>query len=294
MPLLTLIGSARIIAEEVVVGTHFDQNIARLTHKYGYHDFERNARMDINQWGTALTASGMAALTLFFAAIPRIMGFLVILIIGWLIAGLLAAGVTALLRAVHFNLLAQRSGIHGFILNMGLRTDTSSLVASIVKWYIRLIVLVAAFDALGLPAVSAVLQQFLLWIPNLVVAIVILVISGLAANALGGLVRGATAQAELENPDLLATIVRTAVWSFGIVVAVNQIGVGQELVNSLFVGFTIALALAAGFAFGLGGREVAARLIQGWYRRGRRNGSKTAPPVQHMERTMEAHQDRSL
>src|ERR687883_58606 len=73
-------------------------------------------------------------------------------------------------------------------------------------WFVRLIVLVSAFDALGLPAVSQVLQQLLLWLPNLVVAIIALVIGGLAANSLARLVRGATAEAGLGSPDLLATI----------------------------------------------------------------------------------------
>ena len=246
--------------------------------------------MDMNQWGTALTTSAAAALSLFFSAIPRLIGFLVILLIGWLISGLLAAGVTTLLRAVHFNLLAQRSGFHGFLLNMGLRTDSSSFIANTVKWFVRLIVLVVAFDALGLPAVSTVLQQFLLWIPNLVAAVVLLVIAGLAANALSDLVRGATAQAEFENPDLLAIITRVAVWSFGIVVAVNQIGVGQQLVNTLFVGLTSALALAAGFAFGLGGRDVAARIVQGWYRRISVNRPGNRSPARNMEGPVRVNQ----
>src|SRR5574339_1254083 len=197
--------------------------------------------MDFNGWGAALTTSLATALSLFLGAIPRIIGFLVILIIGWLIAGALAAGVAALLRAVRFNDLAQRSGLTGFIQNMGLRTDASGVLANIVKWFVRLIVLVVAFDALGLPAVSAVLQQFLLWIPNLVVAVVILVIAGLAANALGDLVRGSSAQAGFDNPDLLATIARTAVWGVGMGVAVNQIGVAETLVNTLFMGFIGAM-----------------------------------------------------
>ncbi|MDQ3005253.1 MAG: small-conductance mechanosensitive ion channel, partial [Chloroflexota bacterium] len=160
--------------------------------------------MDINAWGAALMSSLATALSLFLGAIPRIIGFLVIIIIGWLISGALAAAVAALLRAVRFNDLAQSSGFSGFVRNMGVRKDPAGLLADIVKWFVRLIVLVVAFDALGLPAVSQVLQQFLLWIPNLVVAVVVLVIAGLAANALSNLVRGATAQAGLGNPDLLA------------------------------------------------------------------------------------------
>jgi mechanosensitive ion channel-like protein len=243
-----------------------------------------NDDMDINTWGAALATSLATALSLFLGAIPRVIGFLVILVIGWLISGALAAGVAALLRAIKFNVLAQNSGFQGFIQNMGLRTDASGLLANIVKWFVRLIVLVVAFDALGLPAVSQVLQQFLLWIPNLVVAVVVLVIAGLAANALANLVRGATAQAGFDNPDVLATIARVAVWAFGIVVAVNQIGVAQELVNTLFMGFVGALALAAGLAFGLGGRETAGQIVDNWYRRGRANQPKMERAAENIER----------
>jgi hypothetical protein len=125
---------------------------------------------------------------------------------------------------------------------------------------VRLIVLVV--PGARSAAVSAVLQQFLLWIPNLIVALVILVIAGLAANALGNLVRGSTAQAGFDNPDLLETITRVAVWAFGIVIAVNQIGIAQTLVNTLFMAFVGALALAAGLAFGLGGRETLAKCAE--------------------------------
>src|SRR5688500_11162262 len=183
--------------------------------------------MDINAWGAALTTSLATALSLFLGAIPRIIGFLVIIIIGWIISGALAAAVAALLRAVKFNMLAQRSGFHGFVHNMGLRTDPSGLLANIVKWFVRLIVLVVAFDALGLPAVSEVLQQFLLWIPNLVVAMVVLVIAGLLAGAAGKLVRGAAAEADFGNPNMLATMAQVAIWGFGIIIAVNQIGIAQ-------------------------------------------------------------------
>ena len=244
----------------------------------------------ITDWGAAIMTSLTAALSLFLAAIPRVVGFLIILIIGWLISGALAAGVAALLRAVRFNDLAQRSGLSGFVQNMGIRKDTAGVLADVVKWFVRLIVLVVAFDALGLPAVSSILQQFLLWIPNLVVAIVILVIAGLAANALGDLIRGATAQAGFSNPDLLATIARVAVWSFGIVVAVNQVGVAQTLVNTLFMGVVGALALAAGLAFGLGGRDTAGEIVDGWYRRGR----EAKPKIQRAAENVERRTERNL
>ena len=223
----------------------------------------------VNDWGEALLTSLAGALALFLSGIPRVIGFLLILLIGWFIASAVAKLVATLLRTVKFNDLAQRSGFSVFVQKMGLHTDASGALATIAKWFVRLIVLVVAFDALGLPAVSQVLQQFLAWIPNLVVALVVLVIGGLLATALANLVRGATGQAGLGNPDLLANIARIAVWAFTIVVAVNQIGIATTLINTLFMGFVGALALALGLAFGLGGRDTAGQLVQGWYQRGR-------------------------
>lgn len=235
----------------------------------------------VTGWGEALWLSLAGAMTGLFSALPRVLGFVVILIVGWFVAGLIASAVASLLRAVHFNDLADRAGITGFVQNMGVDTDAAGFLGDLVRWFVRLIALVVAFDALGLPAVSQVLQQFLLWLPNLVVALVILVIAGLAANALANLVRGATSQAGFSNPDLLATIGRVAVWSFGIVVAVNQIGIAETLVNTLFMGLVGALALALGLAFGIGGRETAGEIVQGWYRQG-----KAAAPK--MERAADA------
>jgi hypothetical protein len=230
----------------------------------------------VGDWGNAIMASLAAALTLFMAAIPRIIGFLVILVIGWLIAGALAGATAALLRTVKFNELSQRAGISGFLRRAGVETDASGVMANIVKWFVRLIALVVAFDALGLPAVSQVLHDFLLWIPNLVVALVILVLAGLAANALGDVVRGATATAGLGNPRTFESIAKVAVWVFGIVIAVNQVGIATTLVNTLFMGFVGALALALGLAFGLGGRDTAGQIVAQWYRRGK----EAAPRLQ--------------
>jgi hypothetical protein len=109
------------------------------------------------------------------------------------------------------------------------------------------------------------MRQFLLWLPNLVVAMVVLFIGGIAARALGNVVRGATSEAGFSNPDTLANVARTAVWVFAIVIAVNQLGIATELINTLFMGFIGALALAAGLAFGLGGRDLASRSLQNWY-----------------------------
>jgi hypothetical protein len=216
----------------------------------------------VRDTGDALRASLTGALNTFFSAIPRILGFAVVLIVGWIISSLLARGVQALLHAVKFNELARRSGFADFVQKTGVKSDSSGVIAGIVKWFVRLITLVVAFDTLGLPAVSNVLQQLLLWLPNLVVALVVLVIGGLAAKALSQLVRGASAEAGFTNPGMLETVTRVAVWGFTIVVAINQLGIATTLINTLLIGLVGALALAFGLAFGLGGRDRAAQMLE--------------------------------
>lgn len=217
-----------------------------------------------SSWSDAMMASLAGAMAIFFAAIPKVIGFVVIIVIGWVVASLLEKAIRGVLHAVKFNNLADKAGFSGFVQKMGVKSDASGFLAMLVKWFIRLIVLVVAFDALGLPAVSDVLRQLLLWLPNLVVAMVVLVVGGLLANAASSLVRGATAEAGFDNPERLAKVAAAAVWIFAIVVAVNQIGVAETLVNTILMGAVGAVALAAGLAFGLGGRETAAELLKSW------------------------------
>jgi hypothetical protein len=212
-----------------------------------------------------LMASFRDATSMVLGAIPRILGFIIIVAIGWFVSSLVARGVLTLLRAIRFDELMQRSGLADFLTKMGTGTDPAGMVAALVKWLVRIVVLLVAFDLLGLPAVSDVMRQFLLWLPNLIVAMVILFIGGIAARALGNVVRGATAEGGFRNPETLSNIARTAVWAFAIVIAVNQLGIASNLINTLFTGFVGALALATGLAFGMGGRDLAQRSLDNWY-----------------------------
>src|SRR2546423_10551731 len=212
----------------------------------------------VRDWSEAMLTALAGGLAMFFAAIPKVIAFAVILIVGWFVAGLIAKLAARLLRAVRFSAVAERWGFGGFVRNIGVQQDCAGFLAMVANWFMKLIVLVVAFDALGLPAVSDVLRQLLLWLPNLIVAMVVLVIGGQLANAAAGLVRGATASAGLGHPDLIGNLARVAVWIFAIIVAVNQIGIAQELVNTLFMGAGALTVIALGLAFGLGGRDPAA------------------------------------
>ncbi len=236
-----------------------------------------------------LTDSLRDAVGPLMAAVPKIVAFLAILVIGWIVAALIARGITALLRAARFNDVSNRSGFSDMVATMGMSPDGAGFIGLIAKWFIRVITLVAAFDALGLAAVSNILHQFLLWLPNLVVALVVLVIGGLAANALAGIVRAATDRAGVGNAPFLANSARVVVWAFAIVVAVNQIGIATNLVNILFMGTIGAVALALGLAFGLGARDTAGELVRRWYREGQESMPRAKRAAKAVEEEARHH-----
>lgn len=223
--------------------------------------------------GDSIKASLAGALATMFEVIPRLLGFIIIVVLGWLVSSLVARAITAILHGVKFNELAERIGIAGFVRKMG-DSDPSVVLGGAVKWLIRVIVLLVAFDALGLTAVSELLRQLLLWLPNLVVALIILVLAGIGARTLGNIVRGASAEAGFENPETLANVARSAVWVLAVIIAVNQVGIAANIINIIVTGAIGAVSLAAGLAFGLGGRELAGSVLENWYGKARSSAPK--------------------
>lgn len=218
----------------------------------------------------AVMVSLAAAMMALLSFIPALIGAVIILVVGWLLSDFIGALCVRILDRVGFEAAAQRTGVSGFISQTGMRDPRASVVlAELVKWFIRLIFLEAAAEAVHLQAVVQVINQIILFIPNLIVALVVLMIGVMVARLVAGLVRGSAAEAGFDNPNLLAGVAKYAIMAFAVLIAVNQIGIAASLVNAMFIAFVGALALALGLAFGLGGRDVAGRMWQNVYERGR-------------------------
>jgi mechanosensitive ion channel-like protein len=217
-----------------------------------------------------LRAAAADALDSLVTLLPRFLGFVLVLAVGWLLSHLVGRGVTAVLHAARFEDLARRSGLTALAERLGIEAEGTRVVTVLAEWAVRLIALVVAFDLLDLPAISVILQRLLLWLPNLAVALVVLVLGGLAANALAAMVRRSALGAGIGSPDLLATVTQVAVWVFAVIIAVGQLGIARTVVNAVVIGLVGAVALASGLAFGLGGRDRAARLLDRWAEPSRR------------------------
>lgn len=215
----------------------------------------------ITDWGTAVLTSLSTALALVFAFVPKLLGFLVILLVGWLVASALSRAVTFLLRKVGFDRVATRIGLTSLEQRMGLNMDAAGVLGKVVYWFVFLVFLVPAVDALGLTSVSNILNSIIAYIPNVFVAILVLFLGTLAATFVADVVRGALSRSSIGNPNLLANIARYAIMGFVALVALEQLQIAPSLLNILFTAIVGAAALAFGLAFGLGGRETAQRLL---------------------------------
>ena len=219
----------------------------------------------INSWGDAIFLALTNALNMFLAAIPLVIGALLILIVGWIIASIAARATTAALRAVGADRLYAEHGKAVYGTGPMAKWQPSQVAGDVVKWVIRLIFLIAAANTLGLTQVSELLNQVILWIPNLIVAAIVLLVAPLLAQFVRALIQTGAGQMGFTNADLLGRIAQYAIIAFAVIVAINQIGIAANLVNTLFVGVVAAVSLALGLSFGLGGRDVAARITEQWY-----------------------------
>ena len=218
----------------------------------------------ITDTGTAVITGLAAAIAAFMTALPSVIGAILLLIIGWIVAGFIGGILAKFLRTIRIDDLAERSGIAGFLRKAKVRADAAGVIGGLVKWYVRLVFILMAANAVCLTAVSGIVNQVLGFIPNLLVAILIVGVFSWLATTAKDLVTGAVETAGLPNANGLGMLTFVTVLAFGIVAAANQIGVAATLINTLFMGVVGALALAFGLAFGLGGREQAAQIWADW------------------------------
>ena len=230
--------------------------------------------------GTASLYHGLTAgLDRFANGVPTVLGALLILIIGWIIAGALAGLVTKLAKIGHVDTLADHARVNDFLGRSGTRLKASDILGEVVKWVVRLVFVEMAAEQCGLTQVTALINGILAYIPNILVALLLLGVGAFLGNLLAGVVRGAASEAGMGNPSLLGKLASGGVMAFAIIAAVNELGVAPVVVNTLYIGLVAAISLALGLAFGLGGRETAAKLTEQWVGSAQATASKAQAAI---------------
>lgn len=219
--------------------------------------------MLLNTWGQVLTLSFQNLWVGVVNFVPNLIVALVILIVGWLIGALLGRAVAQVFRALKVDEALRRAGFESFLHKGGVRLDSGGFIGALVKWFVIVVFLVAAFDVLGLNQVNVFLQDVVLgYLPRVIVASLVLLVGGVVGDVIGRVVSTGAKTASIHSAHFAGAIAKWAVWIFAILVAFSQLGIGAAFSQTLFTGIVIAISLALGLAFGLGGQEQAARFLE--------------------------------
>ncbi len=213
------------------------------------------------EWNNLIAEPVRQMLTKILAYLPILLGALVILIVGWIIAKSIRGIINWLLKVVRFDMLADKAGISEVLRKGDLKVSAREVVSGIVYWLIIIMVLVMTVDALGLPKASDVLASLFDYVPNVIAALLVLVVAMFLASFVSGIVRTAAGNANMPKPDILAGVSRWAIIIFAVTVALEQLGIAPLLVSATFNIILGGIVLALALAFGLGGKDAAAKYI---------------------------------
>jgi len=217
--------------------------------------------MTIQTWTEVITASLQALWVGFVGFLPNILGAVIIFVIGWVIATLLGKLAAQIIRTLRIDQILEKINFKRSLEKANLKLDSGKFFGGIVRWFFIVVFLMAATDILGLPEVTIFLRRVLLYIPQIMVAVLILLIAVLVSDFLQKLVKASVETAGLKSANFLGAVTKWAILIFALLAALLQLGIVPTLIETLFTGFIAALAIGLGLSFGLGGKEAATETI---------------------------------
>lgn len=199
------------------------------------------------------------------ALLPRLALAIVVVLVGWLAAKAVRFAVVRGLRAVNFNVLTERAGMDGFLAQGGIASGTTAIFGLLMYWLVILASLVIAFNGLGLTYITDLLGQVVLFVPRIIAALLILAFGTYFARFIGKTVVAYCRNIGVRDGELLGSIARYALIAFVVLIALDQMRVGGDIVRQSFLILLAGTVFALSLAFGLGGRNWAARLLERWW-----------------------------
>jgi hypothetical protein len=188
---------------------------------------------------------------------------LVIFIIGWIVGVVLYRVVEQVVKVLRIDDALKAAGLHEAAREAGFTLNVSALLGTLVQWFVVIVFLVTSLEVLGLSRVTTFLSQVVLfYLPQVVAAILILILAAIVAEAAKNIIAGSARAAGAHSGNLAGAVAKYAIWVTAVLAVLNQLGVASEFVQTLFTGIVVAIALGFGLAFGLGGKEAAARTIE--------------------------------
>jgi len=220
-----------------------------------------------SNWSSLIIGPVREMLTKILAYLPTLLGALIILIVGWIVAKVIKRLIEGLLKAIRFDTLADKAGVTEILKKGDLKITASQVLSGLVYWLVIIMVLVMVVNALGLHEASDVLASLFAYVPNVIAALFVMVVALFLAGFVSGIVRTAAGNANLPKPELFAGISRWAIIIFAATIALGELGIATLLVTATFNIILGGVCLALALAFGLGGKDAAARYLDEFKKR---------------------------
>lgn len=219
--------------------------------------------MNIETWGNVLTNSFQNLWGGVITFVPQLIIAILILVIGWLVGALVGRVIAQIVRSLRVDDGLRKAGVEDVLSKGGIVLNSGSFVGALVKWFIILVFLVAALDVLRLTQVNDFLQGVVLYyLPQVIIAVLILLLAAVIGDVMQKIVTTSARTAEIKSAHFLGSFTKWSIWIFAILAALFQLNIAATFIQTLFTGVVVALSLAVGLAFGLGGQEAAARFIE--------------------------------
>jgi len=216
----------------------------------------------LQDWSNVLVTSFQDLWIGVLSFVPKLIVAIIIFIAGWIIAVAVGRLISQLIRTLKIDKAFQNIGMEEPLSKAGFRLDAGAFIGGLVRWFIIIAFFVAIADVFELSQVNIFLQMILAYLPNVIVAALMLVVAALIADTSKRVVAGAAKAADLPSSDFLGGVAKWAIWIFAILVALSQLGIAGPFAQTLFTGLVAMLAIAGGLSFGLGGKDAAARFIE--------------------------------
>jgi flagellar biosynthesis protein FliQ len=200
---------------------------------------------------------------------PRLVFAIVVVLAGWLLAKVLRFAVSRGLHAINFNVLTERAGMDGFLRNGGIRSDTTGILALLSYWLVILAALVIGFNTLGLVYVTDLLTKVVVFVPKLMVALLLLAFGAYFARFVGNAIIAYCRNVHIQDAEILGRLAQYAIVAFVVLIALDQVNIGGDLIRETFLIVLAGVVLALALAFGIGGKDWAAGILERFWPRKR-------------------------
>ncbi len=219
--------------------------------------------MLVQNWGEVFTNSLQGIWYGVASFLPTLIIAIIVFAIGWVLASLIEKVVESVFKAVKVDTALKSAGLDDVMKRTGHPLNSGLFVGSLVKWFVIIVFLIASFDVLGLTQVNLFLKDVVLsYLPQVIVAVLVLMVAVMIAETMQKIVMASARAAHIKSAHLLGVITRYSIWIFAILTALYQLGIAPALIQTIVMGVIAGAAIAIGLAFGLGGKDYAAGVVE--------------------------------